>query len=123
MQSAGPPGTQRFILALVHLKVPRRESYMAWHGRAEAPPRPGCLGPPSGSIHAMAKPLRGGTLSSQQQQPPLVGTVLGGGSWSFIMGGVCKEDSPDRRCLPVEAEWGEKNEERRSTKKEHGSDI
>lgn len=25
MQPAGPPGTQRFILALVHLKVPRRE--------------------------------------------------------------------------------------------------
>lgn len=61
MQSAGPPGTQRFILALVHLKVPLYE-LVTWHGRAEAPPRPGCLGPPSGSINAMAKPLRGGTL-------------------------------------------------------------
>lgn len=64
-------------------------------------------------------PFEEGPWSSQQQQPPLVGTVFGRGSWSFIMekGGVCGRKTARQTCPPVEAEWGEKNEERRSTKR------
>lgn len=83
---------------------------------------PGCLGPPSGSINAMAKPLRGGTPVEPIATAASVGTVL---VLVFHrergVGGVCGE-KPDRVSLPVQVEWGAKNEERRSSSTKRSMD-